>query len=146
MSVYTTERNFDVDPEIVFSFVTQTEHLLKWWGPEAMSIKEHNLDLSRLGPWSSTMTNAEGGIHKMSGEVIVLEPPKSVEFTWGWHNDSDERGRETKVRLDVSPHEGGGTKFVLTHSNLESEESAAKHDVGWSSSLRKLERLANDNI
>lgn len=143
MSVYTTERVFKADPEVVFTYITKTEHLLNWWGPESLNMKEHNLDLSRLGPWSSTMVNAQGGIHKMSGEVIVLEPPKSVEFTWAWHNERDERGRETHVRLEVSAAENGGTKFVLTHSNLESEESAAKHDIGWSSSLRKLERLAN---
>ncbi|VAW01388.1 hypothetical protein MNBD_ALPHA08-1545, partial [hydrothermal vent metagenome] len=28
------ERNFAADPETVFAFVTQTKHLLKWWGPE----------------------------------------------------------------------------------------------------------------
>lgn len=143
MNVYKTERNFTADPETVFAFITKTEHLLNWWGPESLNIKEHNLDLSRLGPWSSTLVNAEGGIHKMSGEVTALDPPKSVEFTWGWHNDQDERGRETHVRLEVSAAENGGTNFVLTHSNFESAEVAAKHDIGWSSSLRKLERLAN---
>lgn len=142
MSVYTTERNFQADPETVFSYITKTEHLLKWWGPEGLSIKEHNLNLSRVGPWFSTLVNAEGGTHKMSGQVIAVEPPKTVEFTWGWHNEHDERGRETRVRLDVSVTKNGGSKFVLTHSNFESDEVAEKHDIGWSSSLRKLERLA----
>ncbi len=36
--------------------------------------------------------NAEGGRHKASGVVVAVDPPKSVEFTWGWYNDNDERG------------------------------------------------------
>lgn len=146
MNVYKTERIFKADPETVFRFITETEHLLDWWGPESLSMKEHNLNLSRLGPWSSTLVNAEGGIHKMSGEVFAFNPPKSVEFTWAWHNDQDERGRETRVRLEVSAAENGGTKFVLTHSDFESADVAAKHDIGWSSALRKLERMANMNV
>ncbi|MEP0521422.1 MAG: SRPBCC domain-containing protein [Hyphomicrobiales bacterium] len=143
MNVYKTERIFKAAQNTVFSYITETEHLLSWWGPEGLSIKEHNLDLSQLGPWSSTLVNAEGGIHKMSGEVFAFNPPTSVEFTWAWHNNHDERGRETRVRLEVSAAENGGTKLVLTHSGFESREVADKHDIGWSSALRKLERMAN---
>lgn len=143
MSTYSTERIFRADQKTVFSYVTQTEHLMKWWGPEGMSVKAHDLDLSRLGPWYSTLVNAEGGVHKMSGEVTSLQPPSCVEFTWAWHNDHDERGHETLVRMEVRAHERGGTKFILVHSGHESDDVADRHDIGWSSSLRKLERLAD---
>ncbi|WP_337659846.1 SRPBCC family protein [Anderseniella sp. Alg231-50] len=86
MSILKIERTFPVAPEKVFAFVTQTDHLLKWWGPEGVSMKEHNLDLSRPGAWSSTLVNSQGALHKMSGEVVAVDPPKSVEFTWGWHD------------------------------------------------------------
>ena len=145
MSELKIERSFPVAPEKVFAFVTRTENLLQWWGPEGMGMKEHNLDLSRPGAWSSTLVNAEGGLHKMSGEVVAVDPPNSVEFTFGWHNQSDERGVETKVRFEVEGDAAGGTRFVLTHSGLSDDESAANHGRGWTSSLQKLERLIHQN-
>lgn len=141
MSVLKIERRFPVSPEKVFAFVTRTEHLLKWWGPEGVSMKEHNLDLSRPGAWSSTLVNAEGALHKMSGEVVAVDPPNSVEFTWGWHDDKDQRGHESRVVFEVRPDNNGGTLFQLTHSGLTDDEAAANHSRGWTSSLRKLEQF-----
>lgn len=136
------ERTFAHPPEKVFAFVTRTEHLLRWWGPEGTEVGEHRLDLSRPGPWSSTLVNTEGGLHKMSGVVIAVDPPHSVEFTWGWHDAEDVRGHESRVRFEIEP-DGGGSRFRLIHSELPDEESAANHNRGWSSSLKKLEQLAS---
>lgn len=108
-------------------------------------MQDHSLDLSKPGAWSSTLVNAEGGLHKMSGEVVKVDAPKSVEFTWGWHNDEDERGLETVVRFEVRRNRAGGTDFLLIHSGLTNEESAENHGKGWSSSLRKLERFINES-
>ncbi len=137
------ERTFTTEPERVFAFVTRTKHLLKWWGPEGMSVPEHDLDLSRPGPWSSVMVSDEGNRYKVTGEVISVDPPKSVEFTWGWHDDDDQRGHASKVRIEISSDGNGGTKFLLIHSGLADEDSAKNHNMGWTSSLVKLERLAN---
>ena len=83
MSELVLERTFKADPATVFEHVTNPELVLQWWGPESMSIPEHQLDLSKPGIWHSTMVNAEGGRYKVSGEVTAVEPPYSVEFTWG---------------------------------------------------------------
>lgn len=137
------ERVFACDVETVFAYLTQAEHLLKWWGPEGVNVSEHALDLSRPGPWWSTLVNAEGNTYKMSGIVESTNPPKSVEFTWGWHDEHDKRGHESRVRFDVRSNPGGGAKFVLTHTGLPDEDSMMNHNEGWTSSLRKLERLMN---
>lgn len=141
MSELVMERVFAADVETVFDFLTKTEHLLKWWGPEGIHIGDHNLDLSRPGDWSSTMVNAEGNKFKVSGEVLACDPPKTIEFTWGWHDGQDQRGHESHVRFEVEPNAGGGARFVMTHSNLPDEESRNNHNEGWTSSMRKLERL-----
>ena len=140
MSELKIERVFPVSPEKVFAFLTQTDHLLKWWGPEGVSMKEHNLDLSRPGAWSSTLVNSKGDLHKMSGVVVAVDPPNSVEFTWGWHDEKDQRGYESRVRFEVRETDGG-TLFQLTHSGLTDEEAAANHGKGWASALRKLEHI-----
>lgn len=143
MSDLRIERRFAAAPETVFAFVTRPEHLLQWWGPEAMGLKDHQLDFSRPGPWFATLVNAEGGLHKMSGRVVAVDPPRSVEFTWGWHDATDRRGHESRVRFEMRPDGAGGTDFRLIHTNLPDDESAANHDRGWTSTLRKLERLLN---
>lgn len=141
MSTVTVERTFPHSPAHVFAFVTEPENLPKWWGPESMSLKEHALDFSQPGPWSSTLINAEGGLHKMSGEVVTVDAPRSVEFTWGWHDEADARGVESKVRFEVHPVDTGGSLFRLIHSGLPSEEAAQNHGKGWASTLASLERL-----
>lgn len=135
-------RHFPVSPEKVFEFVTNPEHLLKWWGPEGMFVPEGDLDLSRLGPWSSVMENKDGGRYKVTGEVIGINPPQSVEFTWAWHDDQDVRGTESVVKFNVELNSEGGSTFTLTQI-FPTEEDVGNHDIGWTSSLRKLEALAS---
>jgi uncharacterized protein YndB with AHSA1/START domain len=142
MSKLKLERHFNANAEAVFAYLTQRSHLLKWWGPEGMSVPEAQLDFSRPGPWSSVMMSADGKRYKVTGTVVAVNPPKSVEFTWAWHDEHDARGHESRVRFEVRPDKGGGTHFTLTHSGLADAESARNHTSGWSSSLVKLERFA----
>jgi uncharacterized protein YndB with AHSA1/START domain len=141
MSKLRIERHFRAGPETVFAYLTQPGHILKWWGPEGMSVPESQLDLTRPGPWSSVMMSADGRRYKVTGTVVSVDPPNSVEFTWAWHDERDARGHESMVRLEVRPEKNGGTLFTLQHSGLADEESARNHTSGWQSSLRKLERM-----
>ncbi len=133
------EKRFPAPPEMVFRFVTEPARLRDWWGPEGMTLPDINLDFSRPGPWHSVMMNADGKRFKVSGEVVAVDPPRAVEFTWGWHDETDARGPESRVRIDLAP-DGAGTAFVLTHSGLADAESSANHEMGWNSTLTKLER------
>lgn len=135
------EREFEAPVETVFDFVTRKENLLKWWGPEGLTVPEETLDFTRPGPWHSVMVNADGQRFKVSGEVREVKAPNLVAFTWGWHDETDARGHESTVTFEVSDAGDGKTKFTLTHEGLADDESATNHEGGWTSSLRKLERL-----
>jgi len=143
MTELTLTRQFDAAPERVFAFVSQTEHLLKWWGPEGMTVPVHELDLSRPGPWFSEMHAPDGKVYKVSGQVTEVDPPNSLSFTWAWHDENDEPGHESHVRFELTPKDGG-TQFTLVHANLADEQSRASHEDGWTSTLRRLERLCAD--
>lgn len=138
----TLERSFPVPPERLFAFVSETANLLEWWGPESITVAEHALDFTRPGPWHSVMVNDEGQRFKVSGQVTHVDPPRSVGFTWGWHDDDDRRGAESHVTLTVSDDGDGGSRLTLDHRDLADDETATRHTAGWTSSLRKLERLA----
>lgn len=135
-------KNFPIDPETVYGFITRPEHLKKWWGPENMTCPEFELDLTQSGAWVTVMENADGQKFKVSGVVKNISPPRYVEFTWAWHDDRDQRGHESVVRMEVKGDGDGGTEFTLTHTGLADDESAKNHNQGWTSSLRKLEALA----
>lgn len=134
------ERTFDATPERVFAYLSKTEHIVKWWGPEGMTLPEHELAFDRTGPWLSVMQNAEGQRYKVSGHVTHVDPPHSVGFTWAWHDENDVRGVESHVTIKLVPAQGGGTKLHLNHVDLP-DESLASHEQGWSSTLHKLSRL-----
>lgn len=142
MATLTMTRTLDAPPERVFEFITQTENLLRWWGPEGMFVPEHALSFERKGPWMSVMQNAEGQRYKVSGQVTHVDPPKSVGFTWAWHDETDARGVESHVTIRLVPAQSGGTELELTHADLPSDDVAANHESGWSSTLNKLEALA----
>ena len=142
MPTLTLNRHFTAAPDRVFDFVTQTRHLVTWWGPESIHLPDYTLDLSRKGPWMSVMQNTEGRRFKCSGEVTHVDPPRSVGFTWAWHDETDQRGVESHVTIRLDPAEDGGTEFTLTHADLPAQEDVTNHEQGWTSSLRKLERLA----
>lgn len=133
-------RDFPVSPDRLFAAVTQQADLLQWWGPEGMHCPEHALDLSQLGPWHSVMVNADGKRFKVSGQVTSYDPPRSVGFTWAWHDPEDNRGAESHVTFTVTGTESG-SRLVLDHCELGDDEIAANHNEGWSSSLRKLDAL-----
>ena len=132
------EREFRTSPENLFAWISDGAKLLQWWGPEGLHVPEHDLDFSRLGPWYSVMVNEEGQRYKVSGQVTHVDPPKSVGFTWGWHDDQDQRGAESHVTLTVEPAREGA-RLILDHRDLGDDEIAANHNSGWTSSLRKLE-------
>ncbi len=143
MSTLTLQRELATAPETVFAYITRAENVVQWWGPEGMGVKDYKLDLTQTGNWTSTLVNAEGGVHKMSGVVTAIEPPNWMEFTWGWHDGDDRRGHESRVRLEIKSNGSGGSHFVLIHSDLPDDESAKNHGKGWASALSKLERMAN---
>jgi uncharacterized protein YndB with AHSA1/START domain len=140
MPTLTMERRFDADPQKVFDYVSKTEHLLKWWGPEGCHVPEHRLALDRKGPWMSVMQNTQGQRFKVSGHVTHVDAPHSIGFTWAWHDENDRRGVESHVTVKLVPARDGGTLLRLSHVDLP-EESKASHEEGWTGTLDKLARL-----
>ncbi len=136
-------RTFKAAPDKVFAVLTQPENLLDWWGPVGVHVKptDLSLDLTKPGPWGSVMENDEGGTYKVTGHVTHVDPPKSVGFTWAWHDEDDRRGHESHVMFTVEPAPGGGSLFRLNHVDLADAEMAERHQGGWTSSLSKLDPL-----
>lgn len=131
------ERDFAVTAQRLFDWISTPEKLLQWWGPEGMFVPEHALDFTRTGAWYSVMQNDEGQRYKVSGQVTHSDPPRSVGFTWAWHDDADQRGHESHVTFTVVAA-GDGARLLIEHRDLDGSEQSASHEKGWNSTLRKL--------
>lgn len=142
MAELTINRVLDADLATVFDFITKSEHLLEWWGPEGISLPDRELDFTKTGPWHSVMRRPDGSEMKVSGQVTHVKAPSSVGFTWARHDETGKRGDESHVTISLRAAAGGGTEFSLHHQELVSEEAAAAHNAGWTSSVRKLEKMA----
>lgn len=140
MSGLQLQRIFPVTPEKLFDWVTTPDKLLKWWGPESMHVPEHDLNLRRTGPWYSIMQNSEGQRYHVSGQVTHVDAPKSVGLTWAWHDEDGSRGAESHVTFTIAAARDGAM-LLIDHRDLGDDEIAARHEEGWTSTLRKLQAL-----
>lgn len=131
------DRSFPVGPERLFTWISQADKLMQWWGPEGIDVYEHALDLTRTGPYFARMRSTEGQEYHISGHVTHVTPPRSVGFTWAWHDDSGRRGPESHVTFAIEP-DGLGARLTINHCDLPTPEQANSHAKGWASTLSKL--------
>lgn len=141
MNDLTLERKFTHAPDVVFAHVTQQAHLKEWMGPVTMRCIDIDMNLTAGANWFAVIENSEGQTHKMSGQVTEIDPPHSVDFTWGWHDENDSRGHESNVRFQVQSDGTGGCIFTLIHTNLPDAEAMESHTIGWTSTVSKLEAI-----
>lgn len=134
-------REFKVTAERLFRAVTEQAEILNWWGHDGMTIPTYALDFTCEGPWHSEMIGENGGRYKLSGQVTHVNPPRSVGFTWAWHDEADRRGPESHVTLTVEDTGDGAARLTVDHRDLQNDDVAARHEAGWiSGPILRLER------
>lgn len=136
------ERSFAVSPERLFAWVTQADKLMQWWGPEGIDVFESDLDLTRPGAYFAKMRGSEGAVYHVSGQVTHVSPPRSVGFTWAWHDDAGLRGPDSHVTFTIKA-DGKGARLLISHRDLPTPELAESHAKGWGSTLEKLSAKIN---
>ncbi len=139
------ERILPADPETVFEAWTNPDILAKWWGPDGVTIPNHELDVRPGGKWSTTMHSDEMGNRTVSGEYRTIDPPKRLVFTWGWIDDDGTRGHETEVDVTFDRIETG-TRMKLVQTVFENAHQRDMHNMGWDSSFDCLERSLGELV
>jgi uncharacterized protein YndB with AHSA1/START domain len=115
-------------PELVWSFWVVPERIVRWMGRTA------TFDSTPGG----TVRIDYGGGHVMRGEVLELDPPRRLVFTWGWEDPAEAvRPGGSRVEVDLAP-EGDGTRLRLRHSGLPDAAEVAGHAEGWDYFLGRL--------
>ncbi len=123
------------NPETVFAFFTDPDRYSSWMGTEA------------------TLEPVPGGTYRVfmrdgvetSGRFEEVDPPRRLVFTWGWTRDAAVPPGSTRVEVTLVP-EDGGTRVLLRHHGLPSDEQRTHHGAGWQMYLDRLaQRVAGED-
>ena len=106
-------------PQTVFSFLTENDRWASWWG--AGSTIE-----PRAG--GRVYIRHANGIES-SGEVVEVEPPKRMVFTYGFNSGKPIPPGSSRVTIDLVA-QGQGTRLDLRHEFAEASVRD-EHVQGW---------------
>jgi uncharacterized protein YndB with AHSA1/START domain len=118
-------------PEEVFEALTDPAQLEEWWGtPDSYRTSDWQLEPSAGGEWSVRTTAPDGSEASVHGEYHLVDPPRTLEFSWAasWDDFA-----ETTVRFDPAPvvvRGVSGTRVTVTHSGLAALDICAQAGAG----------------
>jgi uncharacterized protein YndB with AHSA1/START domain len=117
----------EAQPETVWQFLVEPEKIARWKG---VDVKFE----ARVGAPYRTVVVPE---NVAVGELVELDPPHRLVYTWGWEGNPDVPPGSTTVEYELIP-EGDGTRVRLTHRDLPNQESVDSHAHGWDHYLERL--------
>lgn len=119
-TVLEREVRIAASPATVFSYFTDPEKLVRWWGVAA-AIEPR--------PGGGFRVEIDGR-HVARGEYLELVPPRRIALSWGWEGEGHPiPPGSTRVEIELSP-DGDGTLLRLRHLGLPAD-SVADHGSGW---------------
>ena len=140
-------RIFDAPRELVFKAWTEPERLKRWWGPFNFTNPVCEADARPGGAIRIHMCAPGGTVYPMTGVYREIAAPERLVFTSA---ALDESGNPMFEVLNTVTFEDqdGKTKLTL-HASVTAETASAARYLGgayrgWSESLERLERLAQE--
>lgn len=131
-------RTIQASPSRVFEAWTQPEQLRRWWGPRPVVCVAAEMDLRAGGVYHIGNQLPGGSVLWIVGEFEVVEPPHRLVYSWSIERPgATERSRVT-VRFEPR---AGATEVIVVHEHIDTEETRADHEQGWSGCLENLEAL-----
>lgn len=118
-------------PETVFTFFSDSDRLSAWFGPGS------TVDPQVGG---EVVIKFPDGAAVARGEIVALDPPRSITFTWGYDDNPDLPPGASTVEV-VLTEVGEGTRVVLQH-RFTAEKLSGAHVAGWRHHLGHLATLS----
>jgi uncharacterized protein YndB with AHSA1/START domain len=118
------------DPETVFGYFTDPARYTRWMGTDAT--------LNPV-PGGSYRVFMRDGVETI-GKFVEVDRPNRLVFTWGWTRDAEVPPGSSRVEVTFHA-EAGGTRVVLRHHDLPTEQQRANHTMGWQMYLSRLVTL-----
>lgn len=133
-------REFNAPLSLVWRLWEDSDHMRRWWGPQAFRVVNLEADFRPGGKWRVHMTNPQFGESHSHGEFKSITPREQVVFTFAWDEGS---GETTETLVTVRLSERNGVTRQTFHQTLSSSvEYRDGHIVGWNSLFNKQQRYA----
>jgi uncharacterized protein YndB with AHSA1/START domain len=123
----TREVVIDASPETVWEFLVDPDKITRWKGTGISFVAEVG------SPYRIDVVPGAAAV----GEIVELDPPRRLVYTWGWEGHPTVPPGSTTVAYELFP-EGTGTRLRLTHSDLPSADEVDSHTHGWEHYLQRL--------
>jgi len=134
------ETRVPASPDRVFAAFTSTEDLARWWWPHIPDTT-YRIDPRPGGSYAIRSVAAGIGVE---GDVVRLDPPRSLQLTWRWLNDGVAEPEEpVLVTFEL---DGNATRVTVDHLLAEASESGDGIREGWESVLGRLRELFAEGI
>ena len=133
----------DSPRERIFSALTESAELARWWGPHGFTMPEIDLDLRVGGGYRFTMQPPGGNRFHLAGTFLEIEPPRRLVYTFGYEEpDPDDRQTVVALSLETTGHV---TAVSLSQGEFATEARLELHRSGWTDSLEKLRALTESS-
>ena len=137
-------RHIKASRERVFTAWTTPADLIKWLGGPDCNIVSVKMDLRVGGTYTFVVNKSCDGNEEccgMTGQYREINSPSRLVFTWSpLKAENSGEGPDTLVTVDLT-EENGGTLVTITHEGFANSELCDLHNIGWTASLEKLEKL-----
>lgn len=133
----TMKRRLNATPAEVYRAWTDPELLMRWFGPENVTMQEAEVDLRVGGTYRVVMLEDNGERHQVSGAYQEIVENERLAFSWAWVTTPE---RVSRVTVTFK-QDGDGTILTLLHEQFFDEAALRGHTHGWTGSLVKLEAL-----
>ena len=127
-------QRIEASPEIVFAYLTDSQRFVAWMGVGA------ELDPRPGGRYRIDVD----GVHIVSGEYQVVDPPRRLVMSWGWEGHPTVPPGSTTVEITLTP-ERGATILTLRHLGLPDEGERRLHTDGWTQYMSQLAAAGRRN-
>jgi uncharacterized protein YndB with AHSA1/START domain len=128
--VITKEIFIEARPEILFSFFTDADKMVRWMGRQIL------LEPKIGGKYRIDVNGNDIAM----GEYIEIVPYEKIVMSWGWKKSKLVPPGSSKVEFKLTP-KANGTNLVLTHYGLPVEEIPS-HQQGWSHYMPRIKDFA----
>lgn len=132
-------REFAVPKILVFSALTEHDHIRNWNSPKNLEVSFSEGELKVGGKYSYGMKSGDGPEHVMTGEYKVIDRPDRLVYT---QSPRGSPGPVTEISFQLEENEGK-TKMVFQHSGFPSKEFRDGAIHGWNQAFDKLESHLN---
>jgi uncharacterized protein YndB with AHSA1/START domain len=120
-------------PETIFRYFTDPARFARWMGEAAVLEPEAGGRLRVAYPTGQVA----------SGQVVTVEPPRRVVFTWGYEGEDQVVPAGSSIVEIILDPVADGTRVRLRHSGLPAGEPPAAHLAGWRHTLATLAYAAS---